>query len=551
METRIVISQLLNQTQVGVVEDGRLAEYYIQRDDEQRAVGNIYKGRVENVLPGMNAAFVELGTGKNGFLHAQDLPQLGPEDSIEHILRKGQPLMVQLEKEQVGSKGPRMTGKITLPGRFLVLLPQENHLGVSRQITDAAERERLYSIAAAIKPPDKGLIIRTVAEGCQEELLVEDLRFLLEEWQHIQERFEKAAAPALLYQDSLVYRVLRDLVTDNVSKIIVDRPELYQTVVEGLKSLSKQPTVEVELYEGKVSLFDHLGLTKQLEMAQKKRIWLDCGGYLIIDETEALVSIDVNTGKYVGTGDLKDTFLRTNLQAAEEIAWQLRLRNIGGIIIIDFIDMDDPEDRSQVLARLEEALARDKTKTHVLGFTNLGLVEMTRKKTKRILSEVLQTACPWCDGTGKVQSEETVAARIMSQIFSLAVEPEVEAILVRCDPAIAAHLIGPSACNLEALESATGKEVFVRGTPTLKWGDFQVISGTRERIRAQAHPVAVGDRIAAKIEQVHVSNPTSGIARVDGFVIDCLQGAQHVGKMVNLEILEVHKTYATARIINV
>jgi ribonuclease G len=433
----------------------------------------------------------------------------------------------------------------------LVLLPQENHLGISRQISDPNERERLHVIAESIKPPDMGLIVRTVAEGCDGDLLAEDLRFLLEEWRHIQERSERVQAPALLYQNSLVYRVLRDLVTDNVSQIIVDRPELYDIVVEGLSSLSKQPTVQVELYEGKVSLFEHLGLAKQLEMAQNKRVWLDCGGYLIIDETEALVSIDVNTGKYVGVGDLRETFLKTNLQAAEEIAWQLRLRNIGGIIIIDFIDMDDNGARNQVLARLEEALARDKTKTHVLGFTSLGLVEMTRKKTKRILSEVLQSPCPLCEGTGRVQSEDTVAARIVSRIFSLAAEPEVESILVKCDPAIAAHLIGPSASNLEELESATGKEIYVRGTPSLSWEDFQVISGSRERIAAQAHPVAVGDRVAAKIEQVHVSNPQSGIARVDGFVIDCQQGAQYVGRMVTLEILEVFKTYATARIIKV
>ena len=551
METKIVISQLLNQIQVGLVENGRLAEYYIQRDEEQRSVGNIYKGRVENVLPGMNAAFVDLGAGKNGFLHADDLPQASPGRPIEEVLRKGQPLMVQLEKEQIGSKGPRMTGKITLPGRFVVLMPRENHLGISRQITNPEERERLRAIAESIKPPEMGLIVRTVAEGCDAELLVDDMHFVLEEWQHLQELFQKLPAPALLYQNSLVYRVLRDLVTENVSQIIVDRPELFRTVADGLASLSKQPSVQVELYKGRVNLFDHLGLTKQLEKAQNKRVWLDCGGYLVIDETEALVSIDVNTGKYVGTGDLNETFLKTNLQAAEEIAWQLRLRNIGGIIIIDFIDMGDSGARSQVLARLEEALARDKTKTHVLGFTNLGLVEMTRKKTKRILSEVLQTACPLCEGTGKVQSEETVAARIVSQIFSLASEPDVEAILVKCDPAIAAHLIGPSASNLESLEIAVGKQVFVRGMPHMQWEDFQVISGSAERIAAQAHPVAVGDRIAAKIEHVHASNPSSGIARVDGFVIDCHHGAQYVGKMVTLEIVDVFKTYASARVIKV
>lgn len=551
METKIVISALLNQTQVGLVENGRLAEYYLQRDDQQRAVGNIYKGLVENVLPGMNAAFIDIGAGKNGFLHVDDLPPALQGVPIQQALRKGQTIVVQVEKEQVGSKGPKVTANITLPGRFLVLLPNENHLGISRQITSAVERDRLRSVAERIKPHDMGLIIRTVAEGCDDELLAEDLRFLVEEWQHLTERSQKVKAPALLYQDSLVYRVLRDLVTDQVEEIIVDRDDVYETVVKGLASLSKQPSVKVELYEGRVSLFEHLGLAKQLEMAQKKRVWLNCGGYLIIDETEALVSIDVNTGKFVGSGDLNDTFLKTNLQAAEEIAWQLRLRNIGGIIIIDFIDMDDHEARRQVLARLEEALAKDKTKTHVLGYTGLGLVEMTRKKTKRILSEVLQAPCPVCDGTGRIESGETVAARIAREVYSLALEPDVEAVLVKCDPNIASHLIGSSASNLEELERSTGKTIYVRGTPSLVQSDFQIVSGSEERIAAQAHPVAVGDRLMAQIEQVHSNHSQNGIARVDGFVIDCQDGARYVGQMVHLEVVEVFKTYASAKIIKV
>ena len=364
----------------------------------------------------------------------------------------------------------------------MVLLPNENHLGVSRQINEPGERERLRELGQAMKPADMGLIIRTVAEGCDAELLEEDLAFLLNEWKQLEERASRMPAPALLYQDSLVYRVLRDLVTDNVTEIIVDRQDLYDTVVEGLGSLSKQPSVKVTLYEGKIPLFSHLGLAKQLEMAQKKRVWLDCGGYLVIDETEALVSIDVNTGKYVGTGDLNETFLKTNLQAAEEIAWQLRLRNIGGIIIIDFIDMDDYEARQQVLARLEEALARDKTKTHVLGFTRLGFVEMTRKKTKRILSEVLQSPCPHCDGTGKVQSAETLAAGIVREIHSAALEPEVEAILVKSNPEIAGYLIGPSGTNLAVLQAAIGKKIYVRGIESLARTEYEVISGTAEHI---------------------------------------------------------------------
>ncbi len=550
MQRKIVISSLLNQVQVGIVEDGRLVEFYLERTLGERSVGNIYKGRVENVLPGMAAAFVDIGVGKNAFLYVADLPDRTKDQSVEDVLRVGESIVVQVAKESLGSKGPRVTANITLPGRYLVLLPLEEHLGISRQIVDEEERERLRAMAQEIRPSQMGLIVRTVAQGCSQEELDHDLHLLLSEWKRISSKGKKGSAPTLLYQDhDLVHRVLRDYLTMDVTKIIVDRPEFYKKVLDWVEAFGIRSQVMVEQYEGKVSLFDYFGLTKDLERAQKRRVWLDCGGYLVFDQTEALMSIDVNTGKYVGTNNIGDTVLKTNLQAAQEIAYQLRLRNIGGIIIIDFIDMQDEEDRDLVLQHLEKALAQDKTKTYVLGFTQLGLVELTRKKTKKVLSEVLDTVCPMCDGKGKVPSDGTIAFRVAQQVYYSALESDIEAVLVKCHPAVGAQLIGPGAANLDDLEKETGKTIYVRGIDNYERDCFQVISGKEDRIKAQAYPVSVGDRITAVIEGVHAHNDENGIVRVDGFVIDCSQCGNLVGKTVQLEITDVQRTYAVARLI--
>ena len=550
MQRKIIISSLLNQVQVGIVEDGRLAEFYLERTLGELSVGNIYKGRVENVLPGMAAAFVDIGVGKNAFLYVADLPERTKGQSVGDILRVGESVVVQVAKESLGSKGPRVTANIALPGRHLVLLPYEEHLGISRQIIDEKERERLRTIAQEIRPPQMGLIVRTVAEGCSREELDHELHFLLSEWERICARMKKEPAPALIYQDyDLVHRVLRDYLTLDVKRIVVDRLDLYQKVVNYVETVGIRNQIQVEQYEGKISLFDYFGLTKDLERAQKKRVWLDCGGYLVFDQTEALMSIDVNTGKFVGTNNIGDTVLKTNLQAAQEIARQLRLRNIGGIIIIDFIDMQNDEDRDLVLQHLERALAQDKTKTYVLGFTQLGLVELTRKKTKKILSEVLETVCPMCEGTGRVASDETIAFRIAQQVYYSALEPEVEAILIQCHPAVGAQLIGVGAANLDELEKETGKIIYVRGQENYERDRFHLISGKQERIKEQAYPVKVGDRITAVIEEVHIHNSQNGIARLDGFVIDCSQCAELVGETVQLEITDVQRTSAAARLI--
>ncbi|HPT82604.1 MAG TPA: Rne/Rng family ribonuclease [Limnochordia bacterium] len=543
MDRAIVISSLLQHVQVGLVENGRLVEYFLERDVQDRLLNNIYKGRVENVLPGMDAAFVDLGLPKNAFLFLADLSG----EKTAQNLRKGDSLLVQVTKEAEGTKGPRVTTKITLPGRFLVLLPTQEGVGISRQISDEGERSRLKALAAELLPEGMGLIVRTMAQEAEPEELREELEALLQEWARIQRKFKSKSCGPLLYRDhDLIYRIIRDLYRPQDTRIVVDSPSLLSRVQQELKDLGLDST-GVELYQGKVGIFTHLGLDKDLERARSPRVWLDCGGYLVINQTEALLTIDVNTGKYVGGVDLQDTVLRTNLGAAEEIARQLRLRNIGGIVIIDFVHMPQEAHREQVLSRLAESLGADKTRTKICGFTRLGLVELVRRKAKRPLTEMLEMQCPHCRGSGRVDSHDTTALRIARAVQAAAAEDEVEAVLVRCHSAVAAQLIGTGGKNLELLEKEVGKAVFVRGDDTYAWGEFELSCGSADLLQKEALPVAVGQRLTVEILEPHAKNPGSGLARLEGYALECLGCSTLVGQQVEVEIVEVYRTSALAR----
>lgn len=544
MQRTIVISALLKQLQVGIVENGRLVEYYIEKNNQERFVGNIYKGRVEKVLPGMGAAFVNIGLEKNAFLFLADV-----DPQHRETLRKGDELLVQVAKEPAGTKGARITTNITLPGRYLVLLPFQAHIGISRQIAAEEERARLKELGRELLSKDMGVIVRTVAVGCEMEELQDDLAELLSEWERIENSWRRKNTH-LVYQDhDLVYRVLRDLYVEDCTSIVVDCVKQKKRVETLLFELGVASPLPVELHEGKVPLFTALGLTRELHRARNNRVWLNCGGYLVFNQTEALLAIDVNTGKYVGSTDQQQTVVKTNLEAAEEIAHQLRLRNVGGIIVIDFIDMTDEANREAVLSRLEQSLKQDKTRTNLLGFTRLGLVELTRKKSRRLLSHLLEVDCPHCSGTGRVSADETIAFEIAEDIRSLAYESEVEAILVHCHPAIAGQLIGPGGSNLAALEEHTEKAIFVRGNEELERGNYQLDSGSLEIIKAKAYPVKVGERLKLTIAEPHAKQRLNGVARVDGFVVECLECRSLVGQTVEVEITELHKTCAIARLV--
>lgn len=561
MKKKIVVHTAAEETWVAVLEDDVLMELYVEQGAVQRLVGNIYKGRVENVLPGMQAAFVNIGLERNAFLYVADAvprhPNGGEEEDpapaigqgISDVLREGQEVVVQVSKEPIGTKGARITTHLTLPGRNLVLMPDVDYVGVSRRIENEKERERLRTVARHLKPPGMGLIVRTVAEGMAEEDLVQDVEFLLKLWRQVEKRISNTSAPAVVYRDlDLIYRIVRDLFTQDVDSFVVDSLEVYERALELLDIMSPELKSRVVYFDPDEDILQVYGLEADLERAFRRKVWLRCGGYIVIDQTEALTAIDVNTGKFVGSTSLSKTVLTANLEAAQEIARQLRLRNIGGIIIIDFIDMDDPADQAQVISTLQEYLKRDKVKVNVLGLTKLGLVEMTRKKVRQALDNVFLKSCPYCEGLGKIPSEETVSLKVRRHIKRLLAHGEVAALLVEAHPSVAAILIGSGGVGLEALEQDLKIPIHIRGVESMHSTEFSVKPfRSREELLAAALPVRVGQVLTVTVEEPHLSNPKNGIARVEGFVVDIENGAHLVGKTIQVEITKLLRTYAKAR----
>lgn len=416
------------QTRVALLEDGELSEYYVERPGRERLAGNIYKGVVRNVLPGMEAAFVDIGLEKNAFLYLGDVtlessdfefgeggPQKPEPKQIRQVLREGQELLVQVLKDPSGTKGARITTSITLPSRLMVMMPRMEYVGVSRRIDDEGERMRLKRTAEGMRPPGVGLIIRTAAQGVSAEELADEIPTLYEWWKELERREKQVTAPKELYRDQgLAVRSFRDMFDREVTRFVVNDRKTYneihaQMLEQGLE------TGPLECMDGAYDLFDRFSIESQIKKTLQRKCWLKSGGYLIVDHTEALTVIDVNTGKYVGDNNLQDTILHTNKEAAQEIARQIRLRDIGGIILIDFIDMASECHRDELLNVLREALRRDRTRTNVLGLTQLGLVEMTRKKIRQRVSTIMHTTCPYCSGSGRILTAQSIALDVYRQ----------------------------------------------------------------------------------------------------------------------------------------
>lgn len=560
MFKEIVINAGDEETRVAVLEDRVLVEIYIERSLNQRLVGNIFKGRVENVLPGMQAAFVDIGLEKNAFLYVEDaLPprlnngqtfDLATANNISSVLKRGQEIVVQIVKAPLGTKGSRVTTHVTLPGRYLVLMPTTDYIGISRRIDSEKERERLKEMASRIKPEGMGLIVRTVAEGVEEAELRGDINMLVKLWRKILSRASKGSVPSLVHRDlELSHRILRDLFAEDIDRLTVDSRLEYEKIMDLLDITSPRLKHKV-LLETRDNIFEDYGIEQELEKALKRKVWLKCGGYIVIDQAEALTAVDVNTGRFVGSVDLEDTVLKTNLDAVVEIARQLRLRNIGGIIIIDFIDMQKEEHRRQVLQSLEEEIKKDKIRTNILGITQLGLVEMTRKKTRPSISEILQKSCPYCDGRGKVLSEETVGIHFKNHIFDLARRTAADTILVEAHPLVAARLIGSGGTNLRELEQKTSKNMYIRGSQAQHIESVTMRPFyNQSEIQGQSSPVQTGQMLEVKIEEPHVSNINDGIARINGFILDIEGGGSLIGETVPVEVGKVYRTYARAKVI--
>ena len=492
MANELIINATPQETRVALLEDRVLAEIYIERTKDRGIVGNIYKGKVVKVLPGMQAAFVDVGLEKAAFLYVSDVygrvedyEEIGfqgeempavvnPTLPIEELLSEGQEILVQVSKEPLGTKGTRITSHITLPGRYLVFMPTVDHVGISRRIKDEKERKRLREIVLGMKPPASGFIVRTASEGAAPEEIRNDMDFLLRLWANVQKKRENSSAPSLIHSDlTMVLRVIRDILSSQVNRIIIDSKEEYDNIISFINSYMPKEKYEITLYEKKEPIFDAYGIEMEIDKILGRKVWLKSGGYIVIDMSEALVAIDVNTGRYVGKRNLDDTILKTNLEAAKEIAYQLRLRNIGGIIIIDFIDMEREGDREKVYQALEEAIKKDRQKTNIFKISELGLVEMTRKRTRENMTRILGETCPYCEGSGLIKSKTTVCYDIFRQIERSASELGGHNIVVEVNPEIAGLLYEEERGGVEELERKLKKKIVIKGKAGFSPGTIQ------------------------------------------------------------------------------
>jgi ribonuclease G len=553
MYKEILITRDSREGRAAVVEDGALTEILIAR--EERQVGSIYKARVANVLPGMNAAFVDIGSDRNAFLCADDAAaHLGEEASerlgklsIRDILRVNDETLVQVVKEAVGTKGARVTTFVTLPGRNLVLIPNANYIGVSRRVDGETERIRLRQVAEKLRPEGMGLIVRTASSGRPQEELQKEVEFLHRQWEKIQKISKKRRAPAIIHQElALVDQILRDVLTPDFDRMLIDDAEEHSKVLEMLENTYPGLVSKVHFYNDRRPLFEFHGIDAEVDRALKRKVWLESGGYLIIDHTEALWVVDVNTGKYTGKTSLADTILKTNLEACVEIARQLRLRDMGGIIIIDFIDMESHADRRKVLNTLNEELKKDRTRTHLVGMTELGLVQLTRKREGKDLDLVLRTSCSHCNGVGRVFSPTSLAVKVHRDILKLAHEGRHEAILVRMHPRAALALLGSGGEHFDGLETEAGKTIFVQARPLFHVEHYEIKGGKTSELKERLRQVHKGQKVRVTLDAGLGGD--HALASVDGNLIEVMQGAERVGQEVEIRIIDTEKIVKRAEI---
>jgi ribonuclease G len=499
----IVVNADGPETRVALVEDGLLGELFIERKRERGIAGHIYKGRVERVLPGMQAAFVNLGLEKSAYIHVSDVrgtpddlkrlgddarPDHGDDDEgpgghgnngarIEDLLKEGQEIIVQVTKEAISTKGPRTTRYISLPGRHLVFMPTVDHVGISRRISSDRERRRLRDLVNEMRPQGSGFIVRTVAEGVPDKELKADMAFLIRIWNEVVRKIETARCPSLIYSDlDLLLRTVRDLFTGDVEKLIIDSKSEYERIKKFLAAYMPDFQGQVELYDGTEPIFDGYGIEIEIDRALERKVWLKSGGYLIVDEMEALTAIDVNTGRFVGKKSLEDTITQTNIEAAREVAEQLRTRAIGGMIVVDFIDMDRPANRDRVMRSFNEHLRKDRNKATVTRISEIGLVEMTRKRTRESLLHSLTEPCQHCEGKGYNKSRGTVAYEILREIRRQGNLIDGDTILVECHPDVTGVLAGSVRQHLDDLEKRFFKRITVKARGSFHMEDFEIRS---------------------------------------------------------------------------
>jgi len=501
MKQEIFINSTPQESRIAITEDGVLAEFLIERKEEMGIAGNIYKGKVARVLPGMQAAFVDIGMEKAAFLHASDFYAV-PEDvqlitasaedvdfeeapkppppsrrlPLERRISSGEEILVQVAKDPLGTKGARITSHVSLPGRYMVFMPNTKHMGISRRIESEDERKRLKEIAQSLGTEEGGFILRTACEGRSKREIQRDLSFLTKLWKRIQKKATTAPAPSLIHQDlDLITRAIRDFFTTETAQVVVDSAKDHRRIVDFVRNFMPRLKSKTVLYNDKEPLFDRYGIEDKIEKALERRVWLKSGGYIIIERTEALTAIDVNTGRFVGKRSQEETIFKTNLEATQEIVRQLRLRNVGGLIIIDFIDMEKEGNRKKVYEALKEALKKDKARTNILKISELGLVEMTRQRTRESLENQLLSPCPHCEGRGRVKSPVTVAYDVLRAIKKQEMNVENgRNIIVRMHPDVANFLYDEKTNSLDSLEREINHKIIIKASQELRQEQYEI-----------------------------------------------------------------------------
>ena len=505
MATDLIINATSFEVRIALVEHGNLVEFYLERPTEKGLVGNIYLGKVVRVLPGMQAAFVDIGLERTGFLYVDDvnistdtferrmqncqeetsccdneppesLAIRTPGKSIEDLLKEGQEILVQICKEPIGSKGARLTCHITLPCRNLVFMPMTDHIGISRKIDNEAVRQQLRTDIEELRPSEAGFIVRTVAEDACREDLEADMEFLLHLWSEIKDMAERATPMSLVYEDlDIILRVVRDIFSPDVDRVVVDDHDTYGRVLKFVETFAPHLINKVYKYDQPSPIFDAYGVEMDISRALDKKIWLRCGGYIIIEATEALTVIDVNTGRYVGKNDLEETIFKTNMEAVREIAYQLRLRNIGGIIIIDFIDMEELAHREEVFRALSEAVKKDKSRLNILKVSEFGLVQMTRKRNREDLARMMCDPCPYCQGVGMIKSTRTISYDIFRKISLGARKISGPSVTIRVHPKVAGTMLKEEAVTIHNLEDELGKTLTIIPAKELHQEKYEIV----------------------------------------------------------------------------
>lgn len=562
-DIEIIVNVSNRETRIAMLEDRQLTEYRVER--EERVVGSIFKGIVQNVLPGMDAAFVDIGLERNAFLYVADIiPDEGSNDNspaslkrselrrrkIKDLLKPGQQVMVQVTKGPRGTKGARVSTRIALPGRYVVLLPEANNVGVSRKIEERSERERLRKLGDVIVPNGFGLILRTECEGRTEGELRGDIAYLQSLWAEVMKTAKRLRAPACVHKDqTLLFRTVRDMFGDEITQMVIDDPDEFEKVHLMAGMVAPSMREKIHLYDQDEPIFDNFGIEKELERLLQHKVPLKSGGSLVIDEMEALTAIDVNTGKQVGTTSLNETILKANLEAADEALRQLRLRDMGGIIVVDFIDMESADDKKKVLTHFSDGLTRDRARTRVGRVSSLGLVEITRKRTGESVTQEITEICPMCEGVGRISSKETVSLWVERDMWRKLNDPG-NAFLVECHPAVVEALIGLDGENVEELEHEMRRGIYIRANFDMEYEEYEITSGSIEEFDREQMGFRRAQVLECNVRRSAFDNINRIVGWTDnGYFVELIDGAEFVGHRAKVSLQDIRRSYAVADVI--